>query len=221
MKEIHIEAGDPSAVAGASKLLSLSNLHKDSSILPPPSKTGENVPQNAEVSLILSSHGVETPDIEMKDVTNNDDQAGVVSAKKTILASSGTATENPNLEGMKVDAGVVDADDWKEAGATCEIRPLLRMLSGSCPEYDISFSISKILEQRELRELLKDVDSPTILASSRRQAFKNSLQEGILKPDDIEVSFETFPYYIRYKCLLPNIFFFLFGLLIFANLNCF
>ncbi|GLU07398.1 hypothetical protein SLE2022_243580 [Rubroshorea leprosula] len=34
------------------------------------------------------------------------------------------------------------------------------------------------------------------LTSSRRQAFKDSLLEGIFNPDNIEVSFENFPYYL-------------------------
>jgi len=73
------------------------------------------------------------------------------------------------------------------------------MLAGSGTEFDLSGSIHKILEdQRELREL----DTPTILASTRRQAFRDSLEQRILKADDIDVSFETFPYYLRCEKLL-------------------
>lgn len=198
---MHIEArsGDSSAVAGASILASLSNLHKDLSLLPPPAKTGENVQQNTEISLLPSGHGDDTPDNEMKDATNNDDPAGVVSAEKAVLASSAAANGNPSIDSMEIDAGA-DADIGKVTGATYELRPLLRMLAGSSTEFDLSGSISKILEERrDLRELLKDVDPPTILASTRRQAFKESLQQGVLNPDDIDVSFESFPYFLRCK----------------------
>ncbi|BBH10403.1 AAA-type ATPase family protein [Prunus dulcis] len=61
---------------------------------------------------------------------------------------------------------------------------------------DMDTETGKILdEQREIRELLHDFDPP-ILISTRRQAFKEKLQQGILNPDDIEVSFESFPYYL-------------------------
>lgn len=196
---MHIEArsGDSSAVAGASILASLSNIHKDLSLLPPPAKAGENVQQNADVSSLPSGHGDNNLDSEMKDSTNNNDPAGVVSAEKTVLASSTTANENPSLESMEVDAGV-DAEIGKVTGAAYELRPLLHMLTAPGAEFDLTGSISKMLEERrDLRELLKDVDPPTILASTRRQAYKESLQQGILNPDDIDVSFENFPYFLR------------------------
>ncbi|XP_057422659.1 uncharacterized protein LOC130716674 isoform X2 [Lotus japonicus] len=195
---IHIEArsGDASAVAGASILASLSDLHKDLSTVPPPVKTGKNVQPNADVSSLTAGHEDDIPDIEMKDTTNNDELAGDLPTEKTVLASSTTDNENPKPDGVEVDANLV-ADVGKMTDATCELRPLLRMLAGSCPEFDLSGSISKILEERrELRELLKDVDTPTLLASTRRQAFKDSLQQRILNAEDIDVSFESFPYYL-------------------------
>ncbi|KAF7818214.1 ATPase family AAA domain-containing protein 1 [Senna tora] len=200
IKGIHIEArsGDSSAVAGASILASLSNIHKDLSLLPPPAKSGDNVPQNADVSSLPSDHGDNNRDNELKDTTNNDDQAGVVSAEKTVLASSTAANENPSLDSMEMDAGA-EADIGKVTGATYELRPLLRILASSSGEFDISGSLSKLLEERRdlnIRELLKDVDPPTILASTRRQAFKESLQQGVLCPGDIDVSFESFPYFL-------------------------
>ncbi|KAI4301397.1 hypothetical protein L6164_034680 [Bauhinia variegata] len=167
LKGIHIEtrSGDQSAVAGASILASLSNQHKDLSLLSPPSKTGKD-PQINEVSLLPSAHGDDETLDNMKDATNNDLPAAVVSNDKTVLASSTTANENPSLDSNEIDA-TMDAD------------------------------VGKMLEdRRDLRELLKDVDAPTILASARRQAFKDSLQQGILHPDDIGISFESFPYFL-------------------------
>ncbi|XP_028771103.1 uncharacterized protein LOC114728373 isoform X2 [Neltuma alba] len=198
IKGMRIEgSGDSSAVAGASILASLSNLHKDLSLLPPPAKTGENATQNAEVLSVTSGHRDDSVDNEMKDATKNDDSTEGILSEKTVLASSAAAAnENPSLDTMGVDA-VVDADVGKVNGTAYELRPLLRMLAGSSTEFDLGSSISKILEERrDLRELLKDFDPPTILASTRRQAFKESLQEGILNPDDIDVSFESFPYFL-------------------------
>ena len=197
--QVETRSGDPSAVAGASVLASLSNLHKDLSLLPPAAKTGKNVQQNADVSSLPSGHGDGIQDNEVKDTTNSDEPTGAVSAEKTVLASSTTVNENPSIDTMEVDANV-DADVGKMTAATYELRPLLRMLTSSYPDFDLSGSISKILEEkRELRELLKDVDTPTILASTRRQAFKESLQQRILSADNIDVSFESFPYYLRCK----------------------
>ncbi|KAI4349647.1 hypothetical protein L6164_010211 [Bauhinia variegata] len=196
IKGMHIEArsGDPSAVAGASILASLSNRHKDLSLLPPPSNTGKDIQQNNEVPSLHSAHGDDTLD-NMKAVTNNDQPGSVVSNEKTVLASSTTANENPSLDINEIDA-TMDVDVGKVSRA-CELNSFFRMLAGSGAEYDLAFNISKILEdRRELRELLKDLDTPTILLSARQQAFKDRLQQGMLHPDDIGVSFESFPYFL-------------------------
>ncbi|KAK7392329.1 hypothetical protein VNO78_20763 [Psophocarpus tetragonolobus] len=194
--QVEARSGDPSAVAGASILASLSNLHKDLSILSSPAKTGKNVQQNADISSLPTGNGDAIVDNEMKDTTNNDVPSGVFPADKTVLASSNPVNENPNLDTVEVDTNV-DADVGKVPPGTYELEPLLRMIAGSCPELDISCGLTKIMEERvELRELLKDVDNPTILASTKRQAFKDSLLQRILKSENIDVSFETFPYYL-------------------------
>lgn len=196
IKGMHIEArsGDPSAFAGASILASLSNL------LPPPSKTGEDAQQNTEISSLPSGCGASEdhiPEVEMKDTTSNNESAGASSREKTVGPSSNDANGNPDLDSLELD-GCMDVEVGKIPGSTYELRPLLRLLAGSASEFDLSGSISKILEeQRDIRELLKDISSPTILMSTRRQSYKDGLQQGILNPDDIEVSFESFPYYLR------------------------
>ncbi|XP_061347251.1 uncharacterized protein LOC133292818 [Gastrolobium bilobum] len=192
--QVEARSGDPSAVAGASILASLSNLHKDLSLITP-AKTSKNVQQNTDVSSQPSGHGDDIPDIEVKDTINNDEPAGVFSADKAVLASSTTVNENPSLDNLDVDSNV--KEDVGKMTATLQLRPLLRMLSGSRQEFDLRSTISKILEERrELKELLKDIDTPTILASTRRQAFKDSLQQRILNAENIDVSFESFPYYL-------------------------
>ncbi|KAK9281285.1 hypothetical protein L1049_004182 [Liquidambar formosana] len=198
IKGIHIEArsGDPSAVAGASILASLSNIRKDLSLLPPPAKNGEE--QATELSTLPSGCGESEnriQDVDMKDSTDNNDGDGVSSREKEV-PSSEAANENLNIDSLGLDA-CMDAENGKVSGSTYELRPLLRMLAGSSADLDLNGSISKILdEQREIRELLKNFDPPTISVSTRRQAFKDSLQQGILNSDNIEVSFENFPYYL-------------------------
>ncbi|CAL5355930.1 unnamed protein product [Camellia sinensis] len=144
-------------------------------------------------------------DSEMKDASVRDDGTGGSSSEKVVVPSSDVTSENPNLDTIALeDAG--DADIGKIPGETHELRPLLQMLAGSpASEFDLSGSISKILdEQRENRELLKDFDSP-MLASTMCQAFKDRLQEGTFTANNIEVSFENFPYYLRCRPLTSKI----------------
>ncbi|KDP28140.1 hypothetical protein JCGZ_13911 [Jatropha curcas] len=142
IKGIQIEArsGDPSAFAGASILASLSDIQKDLSLIPPPAKADEDMPQNTEISTVPSLCGAPDdciPEVNMKDTTS------------------------------------------------------------SSSEFDLSGSLSKVLDEpREIREQLKDSDPPMILMSTRRQAYKDSLQQGILNPESIDVSFDSFPYYL-------------------------
>ncbi|GAU39552.1 hypothetical protein TSUD_38050 [Trifolium subterraneum] len=187
--QVEARSGDPSAVAGASILASLSNIHKDLSLLSPPARCKK---QSADNSSLPSDNGDNSLDSEMKDTTNNDESAGVFSSGKDVPASSTTGNENPSLDTMDVDANV-GADVGKMTAANYELRPLLCMLTGSGTEFDLSGSINKILEDRKE---LKDVDNPTILASTRRQAFRDSLEQRILNAENIDVSFETFPYYL-------------------------
>ncbi|KAL5795587.1 hypothetical protein ACOSQ2_000407 [Xanthoceras sorbifolium] len=200
--QVETRSGDPSAVAGASILASLSNLRKEA-LLPPPAKTGEDV-QNTDMSTNPSGcdgSDDRMPDVDMKDTTSSNDAVendavGVSTRGKTVVPPSDAAIENPNLDSPGLD-DCMDAEFGK-IPATQEIRPLLRMLAGSSsPDFDISGSISRILdEQREIRELLKESDRPTVMISTKRQAFKDNLKEGILSPENIEVSFESFPYYL-------------------------
>uniref|UniRef100_A0A5B7A5E1 AAA+ ATPase domain-containing protein n=1 Tax=Davidia involucrata TaxID=16924 RepID=A0A5B7A5E1_DAVIN len=201
IKGLHFEArsGDPSAVAGASILASLSNLQKELSLLPPPSRNNEDVQQVSEMHTLPSTCEVSDNhilDADMKDTSDHNDGAGGLLSEKAVVPSSNAANENLNLDSIGLDASV-DAEIGKVLGGTHELRPLLRMLAGSsASDFDLSGSISKILdEQREIRELLKGIDIP-FSTSTRRQAFKDGLQEGILNSDNIDVSFENFPYYL-------------------------
>ncbi|KAL5561481.1 hypothetical protein UlMin_031228 [Ulmus minor] len=195
VKGMHIEArsGDPSAVTGATILASLSTYRKELSLLPPSPKAGEDLQHDEEMSSLPAGCGGPgdlTPDIDMKDCSNNNDHPVTSPRDKEMVPSSDATNENPNLGGGCVDPEVAN----KVPRPTRELRPLFRMLAGSS---DLDFgAFSKILsEQREIRNLLKDIDPPVSL-STRRQAFKDKLQQGILHPDDIEVSFESFPYYL-------------------------
>ncbi|KAG6748480.1 hypothetical protein POTOM_048403 [Populus tomentosa] len=188
IKGIHNEARprDPSDYASASILASLSHL------LPPAAKTGEETQQSTDFSILPSgceASEVRIPDVEMKDGTSNDDTADVSPREKAAVPSSNAASENANVDSMGSGA-CTDAVIGRIPNSTYELKPLLRMLAGSSSELD------KIFDERERREILKDLDPPPVLMSTRRQLFKDSLQKGILNPEEIEVSFDSFPYYL-------------------------
>ncbi|KAF2298449.1 hypothetical protein GH714_023610 [Hevea brasiliensis] len=172
LKGLQIEArsGDPSAFAGASILASLSDFQKDLSLLSPPAKAGEDIHQNTDISTVPSVCGPPDdciPQDDMKDSTSNNELPSLSSREKTIVPSSNSASQNPNLDSVGPDA-TVDAGNRKIAGSAYELRPLFRILA----------------------------DPPTILMSTRRQAYKDSLQKGILNPEGIDVTFDSFPYYL-------------------------
>ena len=137
-------------------------------------------------------------EVDMKDSASNTDPATASSREKTVAPPPDAANENPNLDRFGLNDSM-DADNTKTPGAGYPLRPLLRILAGtSSTDFDFSGSIAKILdEQREIREMLKEFEPPTSLISTKRQAFKDSLQEGIIEADNIDVSFENFPYYLR------------------------
>lgn len=195
LKGITLEgrSGDPSAFAGASILASLSNLRKDLSLLPPPTHNIENV-QKSETPLLPSVCEVSD------DLTQDVDMKGISDCK----GEKSAVNENLNFDSTSSNA-CMDLENGKVAGENNELRPLLKMLAASSvSDFDLGSSISKLLdERREIRDVLKDLDPPTKLISTRRQEFKNSLLQKVISSDDIEVSFETFPYYLRSPHCLP------------------
>ncbi|KAH0634992.1 uncharacterized protein LOC125870266 isoform X1 [Solanum stenotomum] len=193
IKGLRLEArsGDPSTVAVASTLASLSNLRKDLSLLPPSSQNDKDVKQGSEVPILPAASGLSLTekddlDTDMKDASDGNDEPGVLVDEKNDVISPGIENGNLNLDNVVLDS--VDAEIGK-------VQPLLQVLAGSS-EFDLSGSISKIFEeQRNFRELLKDIDPP-ISALTRRQTFKNALQQGVVDFNTIDVTFENFPYYL-------------------------
>ncbi|KAK4418146.1 ATPase family AAA domain-containing protein 1 [Sesamum alatum] len=190
IKGLHIEArsGDPSAVSVASTLASLSDNH-DESVLPPSCQDDEDTQQGSEIPALPSACEVSDNcvDTEMKDASDHRDGATLPVVEKTAAPSPNAANENLNVE----------SESGKILAESSDLRPFLQILAGSvAPALDLSGSISRILdEHRAIRDLGKD-SNPTISISSRRQAFKDGLRQGLLQCKNIEVSFENFPYYL-------------------------
>ncbi|MBA0741510.1 hypothetical protein Gogos_014659 [Gossypium gossypioides] len=179
---IEARSGDPSAVAGAATILASLSTKENSEM--------STLPSGCEVS------DDRVPEVDMKDSASNSDPATASSREKTVPPTPDAANENSNLDRLGLDDSM-DADNTKIPGAGYSLRPLLRILAGTSTDFDFSGSIAKILdERREIREMLKEFEPPSALISTKRQAFKDSLQEGILNPDNMDVSFEKFPYYL-------------------------
>lgn len=205
MKGLHIESRSegPSAVSGAS-MLSLTDLQEDLSLLPPPGKSSPDVQRNTGIPIVPSVCDIsdnQNGEVEIRDSSNNDDVRDVSSREKSDSPSAECNDENANLDGVGFDSR--GAGDEKVPGAAYELRPLFRMIAGSSPSFDLNSSISKILEdRREIRRkhgsLLKNNDIQSDSRTDWRKAFRESLEQAINNPDNIEVSFENFPYYLRY-----------------------
>jgi len=206
MKELHIESRSegPSAVSGAS-MLSLTDLQEDLSLLPPPGKSSPDVQCNTGIPIVPSvcdTSDNQNGEVEIRDSSNNDDARDVSTREKSVSPSAECNDENANLDGVGFDSRA--PGDEKVPGAACELRPLWQMI-GSPPNFDI---LSKIVEDRReiRRKLLRNSDASLLknndmLSDSRtdwRKAFRESLEQAISDSDNIEVSFENFPYYLRY-----------------------
>lgn len=194
LKGVHVEtrAGDSSATDGASILASLSK-YRNFHLLPPIAKSAKKQ-QNQEAPVVPSSCNDCVSDTEMNDADSNNDHADIASVEKTA-----DANENLNADGSGLDP-FQEAADGNAPGSGYEIRPILRLL-GEPSSVDLR-GISKLLdERREVRELLKEYDLSSTI-STRRQAFKDSLREGVLNGQDIDVSLEDFPYFLRSCCYI-------------------
>ncbi|KAK4758646.1 hypothetical protein SAY87_019947 [Trapa incisa] len=206
LKEIQIESrtGDPSAVSGASILASL-NLSKEFSLLPPT----EDGLGPSEDPVIPSECGMSddpVADVDMRDAHNHDGMDGVSPKGKAVL----TADENINqgLENNK------DVADGKVPRSSYEFPPLY----GKMENFPLEFgrSIIRGLTEKHRRELRKEgiTSDP---ATDWQKVLKDTLEKSIIDSDKIEVSFESFPYFLSdstknvlisstYICLKRNTF---------------
>lgn len=202
MNGLHFDAsGDPSTVAGASVLASFSNIRKEFSLLPPPSCDDEDVqPELPPLRFDCEVSDNQIVDADLKDAADQNDETGV-SLNEKAVQSTNAGSENINFNSSGHDDALA-AEIEKVSGTTPKLMQLFPMLSGSsAPEFDLSSSISKILdEQKDLKDGPKDIDGP-VLMSKRRQSFKERLQQRILRSENIEVSIESFPYYLRCKLI--------------------
>ncbi|KAG1326254.1 hypothetical protein COCNU_01G001880 [Cocos nucifera] len=198
--QFETRSGDPSAVAGASILASLSNHKKD---LPPPASTGENAHQGVDGPALPSACDVAegcNSDLEKncdarKGNTEHNGTTEVPSGDKAAVMLSTDLCANESTQHDTIGSDAQLDDIGKVSGTNYEIRPLLKMIAGSSTaELDLTGKVFKVFEDQ--KELLRDLDTTAALPTTRCQAFKDGLKQGIINANDIQVSFESFPYYL-------------------------
>ncbi|XP_072966578.1 uncharacterized protein [Typha angustifolia] len=205
-KEIHLEtrSGDPSAVAGASILASLSTHLKDITDPPPASSGGdaEGVGHLVPPSTCDKSEGhnadhdktCETRKDNNNTVDSGNTEIPPTDMTATILPADIGANDTSQNNGIGSD-GHLDAESGKMYCRNYHRRQLLSMVAGSAPPgFDLSSHFFKAFEDQ--MDLLKDFNSPAALPTTRCQLYKDGLKQGILGSSDIQVSFENFPYYL-------------------------
>ncbi|CAK7336687.1 unnamed protein product [Dovyalis caffra] len=188
--QLERRSGDPSAVAGASILASLSSLRPDLSRWKSPGQTISKIHHGTDVpaqSVVNDGSEVELDGMEGNSTPNlGSDKAAEVGAIEQNLPHD-----------CSQDSGT-EAGNVKISGMNDLIRPFFRMLarSSNCKQ-KLSKNICKqVLEERN--EWTKDSQlASTSVMSLRCAVFNEELHAGILDGKNIEVSFDNFPYYLR------------------------
>ncbi|AEE27492.1 AAA-type ATPase family protein [Arabidopsis thaliana] len=197
LKGLHVEtrARDSSSVDGTASLLASISKLQNVPFLPPTAKSVKRQ-QNSEVPVLPSSCDDFILDVDLNDADSNNDHAAIASMEKTVASTSCAANDDHDADGNGMDP-FQEPEAGNIPDPAYEIRPILSLL-GDPSEFDLRGSISKILvdERREVREMPKEYERPSASVLTRRQAHKDSLRGGILNPQDIEVSFENFPYFL-------------------------
>ncbi|KAG8090294.1 hypothetical protein GUJ93_ZPchr0011g28252 [Zizania palustris] len=171
VKRLRMEnrTGDTSAVAGTELLASVSDQLKDLPVAPPAS-AGENnqrlVRPVASSASDKSKGNGTSPD---KECENGENANEVNSNIKDSPLDVAAPIVSP-------DAGPNDISQHNGFGS------------------DAHLGAEIALEDQ--RDLIRDLNSSAGLPPSRCQAFKDGMKQGIITPNDIDVTFENFPYYL-------------------------
>uniref|UniRef100_A0A2N9E8F9 AAA+ ATPase domain-containing protein n=1 Tax=Fagus sylvatica TaxID=28930 RepID=A0A2N9E8F9_FAGSY len=190
-KFLHLErrTGDPSAVAGASILASLSSMRQDLSRWKSPTQTTTKVHQGTEVpthSVVQDGTEVELDGLECNSAPNTGSDKA---------AENGTTNMN-SLHDCNPDSGI-EAGNVKFSGVNDLLRPLFRMLARStnCTLKLSKSMFKQVLEERN--EWMRDSQPTSTSGMSLRCAvFREEVLAGILDGGHLDVSFDNFPYYL-------------------------
>lgn len=189
------KTGDPLEMAGASILASLSNFRER--------LKGKSLSQNkAQQGTDVSAHSAPHDNTEMELDGQEGDSAPIGESDKA--AGVGESDKNQAME-CDPDANA-EADNVNLSGMPDFLRPLFRILAQSSCKLKLSKSIFKqVLEERNGTSAI--LAASTSGMSVRCAVFKEEVRAAILDGKDIEVSFDHFPYYLRYDFLFVMYYF--------------
>ncbi|XP_042034718.1 uncharacterized protein LOC121781088 isoform X1 [Salvia splendens] len=183
VKGLHIEArsGDPSDVPFAATLESITSHPEELFLLPSSSQDAGDAQHVSEIPALPST--CEIAD-RHKDASDLKDVAMLPVAETDGVLS-------PDVSIKKFNVAAENVKTLPQSNALGHRFPI-----SIAPKFDISGTISKILdEHKAVRDQGKDSDPP-ISISSRCEAYKDALRQGLLHCDNIDVSFQDFPYYL-------------------------
>ncbi|KAL2347034.1 hypothetical protein Fmac_001034 [Flemingia macrophylla] len=186
--QIERRAGDPSAVAGASILASLSNLRQDLTRWKSPAQNASKPHQGTDAfSGSVLHDGTETE----LDGQEGNSAPNVVTDK---AADVGASDKNSPMDCDPEDTGA-EAGNVKISGVNAFLGPFFRILAGSTCKVKLSKSICK--QVFEEKNGTRDAPAASTSGTSVRCAvFKEDVHAAILDGKEIEVSFDSFPYYL-------------------------
>ncbi|KAK7350698.1 hypothetical protein VNO77_09580 [Canavalia gladiata] len=186
--QIERRAGDPSAVAGASILASLSSLRQDLTRWKSPSQTAGKPHQGIDVSSQSVLH--DDTETELDGLEGN----SAPSTGTNKAADVGASDKNSPMDCDPDDAGT-EAGNVKLSGVNDFLGPFFRILAGSTCKLKLSKGVCKqVLEERNGT---RDVQAASTSGTSVRCAvFKEDVHAAVLDGREIEVSFDNFPYYL-------------------------
>ena len=180
---------------GASILASLSN-RQDLTRWKSPSQTSSKPHQGTDVSSRTVHHNCTETELDGSESTPN--------VRSDKAADVQTSDNNSTMD-CNPDAGA-EAGNAKIYGVNDFLRPFLRNLARPSCKLKLSKSICKqVLEERNGT---LDMQAASTLGTSVRCAvFKEDVNAAILDGKEIDVSFDNFPYYLRYTFLLFYIYY--------------
>lgn len=178
-------------MAGASILASLSSLRQDLTRWKSPSQTAGKPHPGADVS--TPSVPLDDTETELDGLEGN--SAPNIGADKA--ADAGASEKNSPMDCDLEDAGT-ETGNVKISGVNDLLRPFFRILAGSSCKVKLSKSYCKqVLEEKNGA---RETQAPSTSGTSVRCAvFKEDVHAAILDGREIEVSFDNFPYYLRYN----------------------
>ncbi|KAE9610135.1 putative adenosinetriphosphatase [Lupinus albus] len=182
-QQIERKAGDASAVAGASILASLSSIRQDLTRLKSPAESSTK--PHPDVSSHSVPHGGIEIEIDALESTPN-----VQSDKAADVGASNKGSPMDCDPDASTEAGNV-----KLSGVNDFLRPFFKILARPSCKLKLSKSNYKqVLE--ELNGTLDTQAASTSSSSVRCAVFREDVHAAILDGNEIDVSFDNFPYYL-------------------------